>query len=70
MKSRRRLFAFAACLVFLAVVLFVARQSVIRLFVAASIARLHIFTPPQLLRGESAANRICTNSRIIDLNSR
>jgi hypothetical protein len=35
MKSRRRLLAFAACLVFLAIVLFVARKSVIRLFVAA-----------------------------------
>ena len=63
MKDRRRLLVFAACLVFLAIVLFVARKSVIRLFVAASIARLHIFTPPQPLPGESVAHRIWNECR-------
>jgi hypothetical protein len=63
MKNRRRLLAFAACLVFLAIVLFVARKSVIRLFVAAAIARLNIFSPPQPLPGESRAHRIWNECR-------
>ena len=63
MKNRRRLLAFAACLVVLAIVLFVARKSVIRLFVAAAIARLNIFSPPQPLPGESRAHRIWNECR-------
>ncbi len=63
MKSRRRLLALAACLVFLAAMLFVARKTVIRLFVAVSIARLHIFTPPPSLPDESRAHRIWNEYR-------
>ena len=63
MKNPHRLLAFAACLALFAVFLFVARKSVIRLFVAASIARLHIFTTPQPLRGESGAHRIWNECR-------
>jgi hypothetical protein len=58
MKNRSRLLALAAFLAFLAVVLFAARKSVIRLFAATSIARSHIFTPPQPLPGESGAHRL------------
>jgi hypothetical protein len=63
MKNRRRLLAFAACLALITLFLFVARKSLIRLFVAASIARLHVFTPPQPLPGESAAHRIWNRCR-------
>ena len=63
MKSWRRLVAFAACLVFFAAILFVTRKSIIRLFVAASIARLHIFDPPPPLPGESGAHRIWNECR-------
>jgi len=63
MKNRRRLLAFAACLVFLAVVLLVGRKSLVRFFVAASIARLHIFTPPPPLPGESGAHQIWNECR-------
>jgi hypothetical protein len=63
MKNGRQLFAFAAFVVFLAAVLFVARKSVIRLFVAVSIAHLRIFTPPQIVAGESRSHRIWNECR-------
>lgn len=43
--------------------LFVGRKTVIRLFVAVSIARLHIFTPPPSLPSESGAHRIWNECR-------
>jgi hypothetical protein len=58
MKKQRRLLTLAACLVPLAVALFAARKSAVRLVTAVSVARLHIFTPPQLLPGESMAHRL------------
>src|SRR4051812_10128359 len=63
MKNRRRLLALAACFVLLAVALFAVRRSVIRLFVAVSIARLHIFTPPEPLPSESRAHRLWNDCR-------
>ncbi len=63
MKNRRRLLASAAFLGLLAAISFIARKSVIRLFAAASIARLHIFTPPQPLPGESSAHRLLDGCR-------
>jgi len=63
MKNWRGLLASAACLALLTIFLFVARQSVIRLFVAASIARLHVFTPPQPIPGESRAHRVWNECR-------
>ena len=56
-KSRRRWFGFGVFVLVIALTLFVARKSVSRIVIAVSISRMHIFTPPPRLAGESATHR-------------